>query len=114
MSKEGDALAAGVVGLGIGLLVGAAIVSNSSDRHAQFVGTLNTALMRRGIILRSANLGRDVTRPIWALTLRLPNQHIVSVHAPIDPPGDPLNTAFCEGMADQVMIWLRGQGLVPA
>jgi hypothetical protein len=103
-------LAAGLLGLGV--LVGAAVLSGSADRRAIFTQRLREQLQLRNIELLAANLGRDAQRAIWVLTLRLPNQHVLTLHAPVDPKHDPLAPELAFDVAARAIAFVTHRQLI--
>jgi hypothetical protein len=109
--KFGAALAAGVVGLGLGALIGAAF-ANHPDPHTTFMNRLRQGLDPRGITLAAADLGRGVAGPVWVLTLRLPNGSLMNLQAPVDPGVAPLAPPLADAIAQRAIGYLHRYGFV--
>ena len=102
--RSSERVALGALALGLGALVAVAVSGGgSADRRSTFIANLRERLRLRGIELISAELGRIVEKQAWVLTLQLPNQHVTTVHAPVDPPRDPLADDVCEEIATRVV-----------
>lgn len=102
-SKTDAAIAGALVGAGIGMVVGAALAGSGVDRRPAFIQRMSERLATRGVTLLASELGRDAERPIWVLTLQLPNHHVLAVHAPVEPPGDPLSLEMCDAICLRVL-----------
>lgn len=109
-NKIGAALAAGLVGLGVGALIGAAF-ANQSDPHTTFMSRLQGGLAPAGIALAAADLGRGVSGPVWVLTLRLPDGSLMNLQAPVDPGVYALAPALGDAIAQRIIVYLRSHGL---
>lgn len=108
-NDAGAAITAGLVGLGLGALVTAALMSPPSPREA-FEQRLRASLAQRGIALAAAELGRGLTAPVWVLTLRLP-AGLMNVQAPVAPPADPVAPALADEIAQRIAAYLQPYGL---
>lgn len=112
MASDGNKLGAGFVGLGVGALVGAALTSRS-DRHAAFMNRLLATLAPAGISLVAADLGQDESGPVWLLTVRLSNGHLMNFQARVDPGDAPLEPSQGERIAHRIITYLQPYGLLP-
>jgi hypothetical protein len=110
-NKLGAALAAGLVGLGMGALIGAAL-TNRSDPHATFVNRLLGNLAPSGLTLAAADLGLGPTGQVWLLTVRLPNGNLMNLQAPIDPGVLPLEPSLADTIAQRIITYLQPRGLL--
>jgi hypothetical protein len=99
--KLATAVAAGAVGFGLGALMAAAMSSGTDPRNT-FVMRLRDRLATRGVGLVAAELGRHNGEPTWVLTLQLPNQHVVGVHAPVERGLDPFAIEESDAIAVRV------------
>ena len=105
------ALAAGLVGLGVGALIGAALAAQP-DPRAIFMSRLRTGLASAGIALVAADLGRGLVGPVWMLNLRLPDGSLMNLQAPVDPAVNPLTPILGDGIAHRVITYLHSRGFV--
>lgn len=112
-NQSGTALAIGLVGVGAGALIGAAL-TNRPEPRAIFVNHLQRGLTPAGIVLAAANLGRGVTGPVWVLTLRLPTGSLLSLQAGVDPGIDPLEPHLGDAIAQRIVAYLRPYGFAAA
>lgn len=103
MAATGDSklplLAAGAVGFGVGALV-AATMSRPVDPQSSFSARLRERLAARSVGLVAATFGRLNGMPTWVLTLELPNQHVMAVHAPVEAGQDP----FAREVSDDIAV----------
>jgi hypothetical protein len=67
------------------------------------VQRLRDQLTARGVALVAAELGRTGEQGLWVLTLQLPNQHVITVHAPVEPSFDPLALEVADHIALRVL-----------
>ena len=104
------AIAAAAVIIGLGTLVAAAVASGSPDRNAQFVARLRLQLQPHAIVLLGAQLGRDVSGPVWVVTIQTPNAPVAVLHAQVAPASDPLATAVCDNVAQRVVAFVSQGG----
>jgi hypothetical protein len=102
--RRGNDGAAAVLAIaGLGVLVAAAIASGgSSDRRSSFIGRLRQRLSVRGISLITADFGRVDQVPTWILTLQLPNQHVATLHAPVEHGADAFSNETCDQIVERV------------
>ncbi len=112
-NEVGTALAAGLVGVGAGALIGAALTYRPEPRVI-FAGHLQRCLTPAGIVLVAATLGRSVTGPVWVLTLRLPTGSLLSLQAAVDPGIDPLEPHLGDDIARRIIAYLRPYGFAAA
>jgi len=88
------------------------VLSGSADRRTVFIQNLRTQLQRSKAELLAANLGRNALQAIWVLTLRLPNQHILTLRAPIDPKQDPLAPELASDIAARVTAFMIDRKMI--
>ncbi|HEX2684968.1 MAG TPA: hypothetical protein VHN14_00035 [Kofleriaceae bacterium] len=112
-NENGTALAAGLVGVGAGALIGAAL-TNRPESRAIFATHLQRGLTPAGIVLAAANLGRSDTGPVWVLTLRLPTGSLLSLQAAVNPGIDPLEPDLGDAVAQRIIAYLRPYGFAAA
>lgn len=108
--KPGAALAAGPVGLGMGALIGAAL-ANRSDPYAMFVNRLRGKLAPAGLTLAAADLGQGSSGPVWLLTVRLLNENLMNLQAPVAPGALPLEPSLADTIAQRIITYLQPYGL---
>ena len=109
--KIGAALAAGLMGLGVGAIIGAALATQP-DPHTVFMSRLREGLAPAGIGLVAADLGRGLLSPVWVLTLRLPNGNLMNLQAPVAPATNPLAPVLGDGIAQRIIGYFRSHGLL--
>jgi hypothetical protein len=103
VAGEEKILMAGLVGIGIGVIVGAAIANNTAERSAAFSRSLSEYLAQRGIRLLASNLGRSGQGPVWVLTLQLPNDHVLTLNATVPGGMDAMASATSANIAARVV-----------
>jgi hypothetical protein len=111
--ESGTPLAAGLVGLGAGALIGAALTHRPEPR-AIFVNHLQEGLTPAGIALSAADLGRSDSGLVWVVTLRLPTGSLLTVQAAVDPGIDPLEPNLGDAIAQRIIAYLRPYGFAAA
>jgi hypothetical protein len=105
----GAVLADEIVGLSVSAFIGA--LANRSDPQTMFMSRLQ-AKLPEGVVLVAADLGRDLTRPVWILTLRLPSGSLISLHAPVKPEIPPRDPSLGDEIAQRIINYLRPHGLL--
>lgn len=105
---DGAAVVAGLLGVGLGALVTAALVSRPAPRE-MFERRLRERLAGRGVELAAANLARGPGAPVWILTLRLP-AGLMTVQAPLPADADPLALPLADEVASRVAAYLMPYG----
>jgi hypothetical protein len=78
----------------------------STDRRGTFIERLSRQLEGERCSLVRAEFGREATRGVWILTLELPNQHVVTLRAPVAANADPLAPKVCDDIAARVIAHL--------
>jgi len=112
-NDNSTALAAKLVGVGAGALIGAAL-TNRPEPRAVFANHLQRGLAPARIALVAANLGRGINGPVWVLTLRLPTGSLLSLQAAVDPGIDPLAPQLGDAIAQRIVAYLRPYGFAAA
>jgi hypothetical protein len=74
--------------------------------HAAFLDRLSNLLRAREYTLVRAEFGREATRAVWMLTIQLPNQHVLTLRAPLEPSEEPFSPKVCEDIAKRVIAHL--------
>lgn len=69
----------------------------------RFLHQLSEVLGTREIAVLDAELGTERDRPLWLLTLQLPNQQVIAVRARVDNDVDPVAVETCEDIAARVI-----------
>jgi hypothetical protein len=101
---------AGIVGVGVGLLLATALSNNGTEQRAAFARNLSTRLEARGIRLLASELARASTGVIWVLTLQLASQHVMTLHAPVNGQTDPFSMAASADIAERVAHYIETHG----
>lgn len=101
MANKNDALVKGLLGLGLGVLVGAAI-SSASQRNAS-KERLRARLAEGDVALLEADVGRQGDHSVWVLTVEVPNQGVLTVQAALLPGQDPHTYSTCDEVAKRVL-----------
>ncbi len=116
MAKQGaeEMIAVGLVGVGLGMLIGAAIASDSTNKRATFTNSVRALLAARHVDLLGAELGRNAGQAIWLLTMRLPGGQVLTAHVPVSPSQEPLAPQTARSVADRVVEHLRSNSLLAA
>ena len=109
--KAAAALAARLVELSMGALIGAAF-ANQPDPRATFKSHLRGRLEPAGMALVAADLGQGLTGPVWILTLRLFDGSLISFQASVDPGVDPLAASAGDAIAQRIIAYLQSHDLV--
>lgn len=107
-------IAAGLVGVGLGMLIGAAIASDSTNKRAIFTNSVRALLAARHVDLLGAELGRNAGQAIWLLTMRLPGGQVLTAHVPVGLSQEPLAPQTARSVADRVVAHLRSNSLLAA
>ena len=76
------------------------MMRSSTDRRTAFVQRLRERLVLHEFTLIAADLGRTGTLALWVLTLQLPNQRVITVHAPLEHAIDPVGL----GAVDPIVL----------
>lgn len=108
MAKKENAAAAGLFGLGIGMVLGA-MASGASERRIASSRRIRERLGQAGIKLVTAELGRTPTGPAWVVTVESPEHRIKTMNAQLGADQDPHSDATCEEVADRVIASLRSK-----
>lgn len=104
--SSGDALAAGLIGLGLGLLVGAALTGGRPERRAASFARIRDRLQSAGLRLLAAEVARSADAAVWVLTLELPDQRVRTLQAPLRSGEDPDAAPVCDSVADRVIDYV--------
>jgi len=105
----GDAVATFILGVGAGVLVGAAVSAAASSRRAAFSDRLRVGLERNGIRLLSANLGRNGRKPVWVITVERADGVVQTLHGPLAADAEPYALATCDRIVARLVRHLRAQ-----
>lgn len=105
---HGAAIVAGLVGVGIGALVTAALLSRPNPREV-FEQRLRERLSNFGVMLAAAHLARGPAAPVWVMTLRLP-AGLMTVQAPLSADADPVALPLADEVASRVAAYLMPYG----
>lgn len=81
----------------------------TADPRATFVYRVRLRLKAQGapVQLMSAELGVAAGQTIWILGVQMPNQHVMTLHAPMVPGTDPTSDATCDDIATRLTNWVR-------
>lgn len=108
-----EKLAAGLLGLGIGVLLGAALSNDGmTPRRAAFTQSLRAHLAQHRLDLLGVEFARTDDKPLWILTLGLGERKIMTLHASVDPPRDPFAPETAAWVSDLLVRYLRSQELL--
>ena len=84
----------------------------SAEKRKAFAGRVHKFLILSDVKLISSELGRDASRAIWILTVLLPNQRILTLHAPVRSPYDPYAPQTVMSVVFRALRYLRAHQLV--
>lgn len=102
----GKAIAAGLLGFGLGALLGAALMSPPKPR-AVFERRVREGLAQHEIGLASAELGRGSATLVWLLVLKLPTGSLMSVQAIVPPHTDPVAVELADDIVLRIVEHVR-------
>lgn len=102
----GNSFAAGLLGLGWGSLVGAAVASGSPQRRLASSVLLTEKLKHAGIRLVAAELGRMPSGPAWVLTIETPDQQVMTLNVLLQAEQDPHSADTSEEIVSRVLRYL--------
>jgi len=88
------------------------MTASPSDPRAAFTDRLNSILLRSDVGLLSAHVVPGEHAPLWALTLRLGDGQIISVHAGLRPDQPPFDDETCQSVSRSVLTYLRQNNLL--
>lgn len=78
----------------------------TSDLRAAFLDRLGNRLRARSFGLVTGEFGRERANAVWMLTVQLPNQHVLTLRAPVESGADPFAPEVCDGIAKRVIAFL--------
>lgn len=84
----------------------ASVAPAASDARATFLERLSQRLREKSYSLVSGEFGREAKLGVWVLTVRLANQHVQTVRAPVAPKDDPFAPEVCDDIARRVIAFL--------
>jgi hypothetical protein len=109
MAKPGDndALVAGVLGFGLGMLIAGAMSGNAPEQRTNFRSRLRETLANHYVDLVNAVVASGPAGREWRITMQLPDRRVLTVSAPLGPQQDALSVATCDEVSTRVLRYLR-------
>lgn len=105
--SSGNSFAAGLLGLGLGTFVGAAVAAGSPQRRKESSALLAEKLRRAGVGLVSAELGRTLSGPAWVLTIEASDKGVTTVNVSLLAEQDPHSAETAQEIVDRVLRYLH-------
>jgi hypothetical protein len=117
MAKKGtDAAAtaaAGVLaGVGLGVFLAMAFAGDSTDRRGAFLTRLRASLAPSGVELLAADVAQGTAAPMWVLTLRLPNHHVLTLHAELHAGQELLSVQTADDIAGRLLQFFASRNWI--
>lgn len=75
----------------------------TAERRAAFLSMLSEQFAVKGITLLACDLGREQDRPVWLITVQLPNQAVFAARARLEEGVDPFSYDVSEDIARRII-----------
>lgn len=75
----------------------------AEKRAADFLAMLSELFATKGITVLACDLGREQDRPVWLITVQLPNQAVFPAKARLEVGVDPFSAPVCEDIARRII-----------